>query len=224
MFGTEIIYSTAQVAKILDISSSTLKSWCEALEGIIDVKIVNANRQFNDNSLEQLKLIRKLIKEDGLTIVQVKKYIVENGFNVASGLINSNNPLPIQVFTSSVVVALNNQLTKIEENMLSRQELVLRDLVKKIDENNESVREKIISQIEGTNTILRNEINSMVSESLSKQGELISKGISSLEAEINATRADNEKIDRLYNLMQERKEEAQKNKQGFFYRLFHFFR
>ena len=208
--GKPLFYSTIQVAELVGVDASTIRYWSKRFDNLLDIQVSNKNKQYRKSDISKLKFIKKLAKEDGLSLQQVEDYCSTKGFNledIENAVLDQSNPLAVQVFTSAVMSEINQNLNSFAEKLLAQ-----------IDEKNKN---HIISQQE-LNEKLREEIVTTVDEVVS---EKLDTKLTELKdfidaREIEATKRDNEMIDIIKNNMEQKKEESVNEKKGFFTNIF----
>jgi len=208
--GEPLFYSTIQVAELVGVDASTIRYWSKRFDNLLDIQVSNKNKQYRKSDISKLKFIKKLAKEDGLSLQQVEDYCSTKGFNledIENAVLDQSNPLAVQVFTSAVMSEINQNLNSFAEKLLAQ-----------IDEKN---KYHIISQQE-LNEKLREEIVTTVDEVVS---EKLDTKLTELKdfidaREIEATKRDNEMIDIIKNNMEQKKEESVNEKKGFFTNIF----
>jgi len=208
--GEPLFYSTIQVAELVGVDASTIRYWSKRFDNLLDIQVSNKNKQYRKSDISKLKFIKKLAKEDGLSLQQVEDYCSTKGFNledIENAVLDQSNPLAVQVFTSAVMSEINQNLNSFAEKLLAQ-----------IDEKNKN---HIISQQE-LNEKLREEIVTTVDEVVS---EKLDTKLTELKdfidaREIEATKRDNEMIDIIKNNMEQKKEESVNEKKGFFKNIF----
>jgi len=208
--GEPLFYSTIQVAELVGVDASTIRYWSKRFDNLLDIQVSNKNKQYRKSDISKLKFIKKLAKEDGLSLQQVEDYCSTKGFNledIENAVLDQSNPLAVQVFTSAVMSEINQNLNSFAEKLLAQ-----------IDEKNKN---HIISQQE-LNEKLREEIVTTVDEVVS---EKLDTKLTELKdfidaREIEATKRDNEMIDIIKNNMEQKKEESINEKKGFFTNIF----
>ncbi len=74
----KLYYSIKEVSQILDISESNLRFWEKEFPEIAPKKSSKGFRQYTEKNIEQLKLIKRLVKENGMTLKGARQKIKEN--------------------------------------------------------------------------------------------------------------------------------------------------
>jgi len=71
-YNTEPIYPIGVVAKMLDVSVDTIRTYEK--EGLIlTYKMDSGHRRFSENDIEKIRCIRRMLKEKGLNIAGIKR-------------------------------------------------------------------------------------------------------------------------------------------------------
>lgn len=213
--GEPLFFSSVQVANIINEDVSTVRYWSKRFDKILNIEVSNKNRrQYKKLDIEKLKFIKKLAREDGLTLAQIEEYATSKGFdidNIEQSVLDSSNPLAIQTFISAVTMELDKKLNSFAK-----------DLLNKINE-----QQKINFTIQQeVNEVLRQDIaltvDEIVSEKLDQSLQEFKTTLDTKEQE--AAKRDNEMLEYLKHQMEERKKEnelqLQQQKKGFFSKLF----
>ena len=199
--GKPLYYTCKQVAQIVEENESTIRYWAKVFEPILKIEVSNMTKKYTKTNIENLLFIKKLLKEDNMTVKQTLEYCSKKGFNNDEGLIDTSKPLAIKVFTKAMTEEFNGKFDYIQGILLQQQQTI-NNLTQIIINNN----------IELSNSICRT-IDEVVSDKLDEHFD-------SLEQKI--TKEMNDKTDRLRELMNERKEaeRIKENNKGFFKKLF----
>ena len=104
-----IRYSATQVASILDISVSKLRYYATQFEDILDLEFRNGMRKYTETSIKKMQFIIKL-KNEGLTVQQIKDYCQREDLFDEKGLIPQDNPLAVEIFTEAIKMQMQEQL------------------------------------------------------------------------------------------------------------------
>jgi DNA-binding transcriptional MerR regulator len=71
----KLYYSIGETAKILNVNTSTIRFWEKEFHIIKPHKNNKGNRLFTASDIENLKLIHKLLKEEGYTIPGAREHL-----------------------------------------------------------------------------------------------------------------------------------------------------
>ena len=121
--GEPLFFTTTQVADMIGVESSCIRFWGKRFENLLDIEVSNRNRQFKRVDIEKLKFIKKLSREDGLTLQQIEDYCTTKGFdmdNIEKSVIDSSNPLAIQTFITAVTMEMDKKLAIFSEELLNK--------------------------------------------------------------------------------------------------------
>lgn len=208
--GEPFFYTTAQVAQKVGLPKSTITYWTRVFKDLLDVE----NKRYRKIDIEKLKFIKKLTKEDGMTLKQVSEYCSTKGFDIneiEQSVVDSSNPLAIQTIMSALTVEIDKKLNSFSENLLN-----------KIDEKQKNgvlIQQEMNDKLHETIALTVDEI---VSEKLDKSVSEFKSYVD--EKERQATSRDIEMIDMLKNNMEERKKQQEEleaeKKKSFWGRLF----
>ncbi len=69
----KLYYSIGEVSDILDVPVSTVRFWENEFDILKPLKNKKGNRMFTAADLKNLRIIHHLLKEEGMTLVGVKK-------------------------------------------------------------------------------------------------------------------------------------------------------
>lgn len=205
--GEPLFYTTTQVSEMVGVEPSTIRFWSKRFENLLDIEVSNKNKQYKKTDVEKLKFIKKLAKEDGLTLQQVEDYCSSKGFDIneiEQSVVDSSNPLAIQTIMAALTVEIDKKLNSFSNELLN-----------KIDEKQKNgilIQQEMNDKLHETIALTVDEI---VSEKLDKSVSEFKSYVD--EKERQATSRDIEMIDMLKNNMEERKKkqeelEAEKKK------------
>ena len=207
--GEPLFYSTIQVAELVGVDASTIRYWSKRFDNLLDIQVSNKNKQYRKSDISKLKFIKKLAKEDGLSLQQVEDYCSTKGFNledIENAVLDQSNPLAVQVFTSAVMSEINQNLNSFAEKLLAQIDEKNKNHIISQQELNEKLREEIVTTVD-----------EVVSEKLDTKLTELKDFIDAREIE---TKRDNEMIDIIKNNMEQKKEESVNEKKGFFKNIF----
>lgn len=111
-----IRYSATQVGEMFDLPVSTVRHYMTAFSEILGLEYNNKMRKFTKSSLNKFEFILKL-REDGLTIQQIKAYCEKNDIFNEEVLIPNNKPLALDLFTESIKLEIQDQLEMFRSNI-----------------------------------------------------------------------------------------------------------
>lgn len=121
--GEPLFFTTTQTAEMVGVEASTIRFWGKRFERLLDIEVSNRNRQFKKTDIEKLKFIKKLAKEDGLTLQQIEDYVSSKGFDIneiEKSVIDASNPLAIQTFITAVTIEMDKKLNNFADDLLNR--------------------------------------------------------------------------------------------------------
>lgn len=198
--GKPLYYTTTQVSQMIEEPASTVRYWTKRFDNILNVAISNKNRAYTMTNIEQLKFIKKLAKEDGLTLQQIEEYCTKKGFD-KNGIIDESKPLAIKVVTESIMQEVNKQMFDIKSDLDLFKKNMLDEVKEVLIQSNQDMK---ISQFE-----YMNELNKEISMTID---ESIAESLKDINSVINSTLEDQQKniIDKIDNSDQEKDEEAER--------------
>ncbi len=71
----KLYYSIGEVSEMLDVPVSTVRFWENEFEILKPYKNKKGNRLFTPEDIRNLKIIHRLLKEQGMTIAGARKYL-----------------------------------------------------------------------------------------------------------------------------------------------------
>jgi len=185
-----LYYNCMQVAKILDEPDSKIRYWSKMFQPLLNIPISNNNRKYTKSNIENLMFIRKLLKEDGLTVKQAYDYCSQKGFDSEVGL-DTGNPLAVKTFISGLTDEMDKKFIEMQNTTIKQQQ----DLI-------ESLKEIIIQN----NIALKNNIVNTVDEVISDK---MNGYFDSLQNELSLTQDTNKKLE------EKLQEQSQQNQDNF---------
>lgn len=195
--GKPIYWNTSQVAEQLGIESSAVRYYCDCFSDFIKVKRSGRNRKFTDKNIEQLRFIKKLLKEDNLTIGQAKEFLTVKDSDVMQHKIEKEEPLPTTVLANMI----GNQISQQLDDMKIQ---IVEDLIQKMSINFQYQNE-IQQQIKED---LKNYIAITIDEKLDTSLQEIKSCLESQEQ--LAQQRDTELLDKLRKGMEEHRKQNEK--------------
>lgn len=207
--GKPIFWNTSQVAEQLGIESSAVRYYCDCFSDFIKVKRSGRNRKFTDKNIEQLRFIKKLLKEDNLTIEQAIEFLTVKDSDVMQHKIEKEEPLPTIVLANMIGSQISQQLDDMKIQ-------IVEDLIQKMNVNFQYQNE--IQQ--QSKAELMDYIAITIDNKLETKFDDFKATLDLKEQE--ATKRDNEILDLLHKNLEARKQEneLQHQNKGFFSRLF----
>jgi DNA-binding transcriptional MerR regulator len=73
----KLYYSIGEVAEMLDVPISTVRFWENEFEILRPMKNKKGNRLFTPQDIKNLRIIHRLVKEEGMTLSGAKKKLSE---------------------------------------------------------------------------------------------------------------------------------------------------
>lgn len=203
--GKPLYCKTNEVAQLLGENPSTIRFWVACFNDFLNIETSGRIRMFKEADIEKLRYIQKLLREDNLTINQVKQYCSEEDMSLIESKFKDSEPIMIQSIATAISLevanyldgfkeSLNKQIAEEIQNSLIQQQMDLKIFQSELKE---SIEEKISKEIQSNMESIKGQINEM---------------------ELKARERDLEIIDNLRKSMEEQKKLSEKR--GFFGRLF----
>ncbi len=79
-------YKIAEVAEMLDIPASTLRYWENVFDCLSPMRSTSGRRFYTTADIEQLEIIRFLVKDKGMKIEAAKEQMAHNKANISRRL------------------------------------------------------------------------------------------------------------------------------------------
>jgi DNA-binding transcriptional MerR regulator len=166
--GKPIYYKTSEVAMQLNTTDSTVRFYCGCFNDFLNIETSGRNRRFKDGDIEKLKFIQKLLKEDGLSIQQVKEYLSEP--DIENKVIKQDDPLPVQIIASATAMEVGIQLNDFMEQL---KEALFKDLKQQQEANKDEIKEYLAVAIKEQIGEISNYINSQELEAKKRDEEIL---------------------------------------------------
>lgn len=105
-----IYYTIGDVAKYFGVNESTLRYWEDEFDIITPRRSSRGVRFYNQEDIDNVRLVYYLLKEKGLTLAGAKKQLREN----RSGVIRSNEIISRLKSVREELCGIRNELAKID--------------------------------------------------------------------------------------------------------------
>lgn len=205
--GKALYYTTSQVSILLNESDSTIRFWCSKFKDILQIETSGTHRRFKESDIEQLKYIKKLLREEGYSINQVLEYCSEKDVSVIENKLVQNDPLAIKAIATALGIEMTKRMDNFKEEILHHISFEINDMIGKQallhEENKEDLKDYIA-------TTIHEKINDSMNDiklHLNNQEQI-------------AKERDSELINTLRKSQEEQKKLLEQKSQGFFSRIF----
>jgi len=195
--GKPLYYTTGQVAIMLDITDSAVRYYCTKFKDMLNLEMSGSHRKFKDSDIEKLRYIKKLLKEDGLSVSQVQEYGSEKDVSVIEDKISKQDPIALQSLATALTLEMSSQL--------------------------EDFKLVMSKELESHKNMLKEMVTTTVDEVVTEKLDIkLNEFKSFLDTkELEAKNRDLEMIDLMKNNMEKRKEANLKEKKsGFLSKIF----
>ena len=105
-----IYYTIGDVAEYFGVNESTLRYWEDEIDSITPRRSSRGVRFYNQEDIDNVRLVYYLLKEKGLTLAGAKKQLREN----RSGVIRSNEIISRLKSVREELCGIRNELAKID--------------------------------------------------------------------------------------------------------------
>lgn len=145
--GNALYYSTSQVASMLGVSDSKVRYYSTVFDELLHIEISNKQRKYRQEDIDKLKFIIEL-KDDGMTLKQIKEYCEEVDFYNGEVAIKESNPLSIQTLAKALMEEQSKQIQSLKIELFEE----LKDFI--LTQNNEhsktleSIKENIVTAVD----------------------------------------------------------------------------
>lgn len=246
--GDVLFYTTTQVAELIGETPSTIRYWTKRFNHLLNVEISNRNRQYKKSDVAKLKFIKKLAKNDGMTLEQVENYCQTKGFDMESiekAIVDGSNPLAIQTIITALTVELEKKLDSklniLYEKVYQTNQDTLNNVVQVVNnfmniqkdmnlENKAEIEASVDIIMSNKSEQIKKDIQqeiSHITDKLDNQSALLQQKFQSIidENEKKATERDVKIIDNInknmeYTKKQYDKEQENKKHKGFWNKIF----
>ena len=194
----EKIYKTlSEVARLLNEPDATVRVWCNHFNEALQIERSGRNRMFKQKNIDDLLLVKSLIRDKGFKHTQVLEYLLKRKYGNENELVvTEENPLALK----AISVALSEEIKPLLE---AYRETILEEISITLTENDRNRKLEL------------EEFKNSISEIVEKQLDFIDT------KEQEAKDRDNEILDFLKNSMENRQQnEKQDKKGGIFSRFF----
>lgn len=181
-----------QVSQIVGENESTIRYWVKQFDNILNIQTSNSIKKYTKTDVDNLLFIKKLIREDGMTIKQTYDYCSTKGLKNTEDIIDMSNPLAIKTVIKAIMTEFNDT---IKENIID-------EIKNSIKDNNEILKEELSLTLDEV-------INDKMNE-LSNQNEELQNTIESINNNLEEFKKETEQIQSLQQKMLDRKEEYEK--------------
>lgn len=224
--GKPIFYTIRQVGEILEEPSSRIRYWSDSFDDFLQIQRSGLNRKYTEQNIEQLRYIRKLLKEDKLTIRQVQEYCSEQDPETFIQNMQRKDPIAIDVLASALLSKINEDITNMQENIISSiTNNVIDKLSQSLELHNQSLQQAKLDLQEYIATTVTDTIDKQLNTNKEEIQSTIQQSQQTLSDTINNQfkEHDVELTNSLKHILEERKEkleqEQQSKNKGFFSRL-----
>ncbi|MDY6153120.1 MAG: MerR family transcriptional regulator [Terrisporobacter sp.] len=191
-----------QVSQIIGESESTIRYWVKQFDDLLNITTSNSIKKYTKTDVDNLLFIKKLIREDGMTIKQTYDYCNTKGFNNTKDIIDSSNPLAIKAVIKAIMTEFNDTI-KTE---------IIKEMKTAMVENNDNLKEELSLTVDEV-------INDKIEE-LSKENQELKDKLDCITNNLSSIQEENDKIHELQQRLVEKKEEYESKNKGFFGKLF----
>lgn len=233
--GEPLFYTTTQVGQAIGESDSTVRYWCIEFEEFLKLEKTGKagkKRLFKDHDIRKMEYIKYLLKQEKLSIRQVKEYLSSSEAESMLPITKEKEQIVIEAVAKVVTVELDRKLDeKFNAFQATIQEVMLKALEFQVEAQSKFVSE-IKQEFEQEKNRIKNEILAEMKQNAIIQTEIIEKQLASLETSLEdkisiRNGGELEIIEREKNFIYfveeyRKKQDAFHQKpKGFFSRLFH---
>lgn len=210
--GKTVFYTTSQVAKQIGEKPEIVRSWCLKFEGedILSIKTTEgAHRRFTAEDIKKLKEIKRMFRDQGLKLDQIKEYYTNNG-NYIEEAIENKKPTAIEM----VDILVKREVEKMKAELIA-------DISQELEFHMSTTMDKI-NGLEGIIKDSSNQLNKEISITIDEKINTIKESINNNSEESKERDLEITKL--LKSNMELRQKELEfkekQNKKGFFSKLF----
>lgn len=242
--GKPMYYTTSQVASQIDETDSTVRYYCLKFKDVLHIETKGTHRRFTEENIEQLKYIKKLLKEDNMTIKQATEFLSEKDPAEIERRVGNSDPIAVQAIASAISLQVKdvikealsefeaNQEREMIENfrlfagaVLESQEKELGKIIDKIDSSTEERIKSVEEIFKNFKTGIK-ESNELQDKRVMENQERLEKEIRELKQQLEDSKEEDrrkaEERDRQLTelLKQSLENKESESKKGFFSRMF----
>ena len=112
-----IYYNYVQAATMVGESDTTLRWWVQELDSVLDLHTTEkGTKRFRKEDIENLIYIRKLVREDGYTLSQVRAYCSEKS-SEDNELVNLDNQVRVKDFIAALTNEIEVKMSGVKEEV-----------------------------------------------------------------------------------------------------------
>lgn len=222
--GEPKYYSTGQVAKMLEEADSTIRYWSDEFEDFLKIRKTGASgrvRRFTMTDIKKIEYIRNLLKDENLSIQQVKEYLSSPEANELKPISKEREQIMVEaiakVMSTQIEEVFDRRFQELEELLLKTTKIQAdahRDLIKDVREEIQTEKNSIINKLNDNYEAISETIVKVEEDSKKKEEDL-KESIHDLKESLNTRE---EKLDKYIADM--RNEKSETEKRGFFSRIF----
>ena len=185
--GSALYYSTNQVATILGESDSKIRYYSNVFEDILNIEISNKQRRYKQEDIDKLKFIIEL-KNEGMTLKQIKEYCQEVDFNNGEIAVKESNPLSIKVLAQALMDEQTKQIELMKADILESLKQFMIEQKIANDESIAKIREEVCITVDD-----------VVSEKLNENMDKLNNDIAEIKESIKFAVISKEDIEKANN-------------------------
>lgn len=119
-------FTTGEVSERMDEPSSTIRFWADQFEKFLNIERTGkkgTRRQFGEEDIKKLEYIKHLLKEENLSIKQVKDFLTSSNNDISIGSSYEKE----QVIMGAIAKAISSEIDdKFNENFIKLEETLLK--------------------------------------------------------------------------------------------------
>jgi len=127
--GEPLYYTTGQVAEMLGESDSTIRFWCNEFDEFLKIEKTGPSgkrRQFTSTDIKKLEYIKYLLKEENLSIKQVKEFLSSPEAEKMQPITKEKQKILIEALANAIA-------SQIEESIEKRMDKLINDKLNYIE-------------------------------------------------------------------------------------------
>lgn len=131
--GKPKYYTTGQVAEIIGEPDSTIRYWCDEFDEFLQIEKTGKSgrrRQFTSTDIKKIEYIRYLLKEENLSIKQVKEFLSSPEAEKMLPIAKEKEQLMIEALSNAVASQVKEEVEKMlkeaEDNLIESAKMYMK--------------------------------------------------------------------------------------------------
>ena len=215
--GEPKYFSTNQVGEILGEAPSTIRYWSDQYEDFLEIKKTGPSgrvRRFTNDDIVKIEYIRKLLKEENLSIKQVKEYLSSDNAKELQPVTKEREEVLIDALANVVFEKMDDRFSE----MLQSMERLIANKAETYVEEQDKLKLDLMNHISGSQQSIAEDMKASILEEVQKSMLQTNDQIDKI---VESSNERSEKLDSYIEEVRKSQEKpTEEGKQGFFSKLF----